>query len=139
MLTGSLLCSSSIVQAETQQIASSEEIRVLYNIVTVKRLKAEILSESMRWHVFVNRFGDPGFVDSDVRDYYEDIVPTPGQPPVHHSWQPGDQVTYIRRATDGQYNYERTTTYERQGNGDWGRQENRVKRTLCEGPCPSVQ
>lgn len=107
-------------------------------MVSVERKSGDVLSERMRWHVFVSRYGDPGFVASDGRDHYENIVPTPGSPPPSSSWQPGDIVTYTRRATDGGYTYTRETTYERLSNGDWGIRDNFVKRKRCEGPCPSL-
>lgn len=134
----SVLVGSPVVCAQQDQKDPGVEVTVLYNTVTVTRSGGDVLSESMRWHVFVGRYGDPGFADPEGRDYYEDIVPTPGQPPASPSWQPGDRVTYIRRGTDGQYTYTRETTYERQGNGSWGMPDNIVKKKRCEGTCPSV-
>lgn len=113
----------------------AEQRPVLYHAVRIEYARGDLFKEEMRWHVFVSRYGDPGLANPAVRDYYEDIVPTPGQPPASSAWQPGDQVTFVRRGTDGSYEYTRETQYERQANGGWGMQRNEVKRKLCEGPC----
>lgn len=138
LLSGSLMLGPAEVSAVSDEVGKADEVRVLHHLVTVERKSGDVLSESMRWHVFVRRYGDPGFVASGGRDHNENIVPTPGEPPPSSSWQPGDTVTYIRRATDGGYAVTRETRYELLSNGEWGRWLNQVKREPCEGPCPSL-
>ncbi len=132
------LFSGSVWSAETVQVNRVEEKEALYPSVQIEYAKGDLLSEEIRWHVFVSRYGDPGLASPAVRDYYEDIVPTPGEPPVSSAWQPGDRVNFVRHATDGTHNYTRETTYERQANGSWGMAQNVVMRKLCVGPCNNL-
>jgi hypothetical protein len=74
-------------------------------------------------------------VESEVRDVYERIVPTPVEPP-DGVWQSGDRVRFTRRGTDGESVYTRLTTYERTPGGRWAISENRVTRVRCDGKCP---
>lgn len=113
----------------------AEQRPVVNHAVRIEYAQGDLLREEMRWHAFVSRYGDPGLANPAVRDYLEDIIPTPGQPPASPAWQPGDQVTFVRRGTDGSHEYTRETTFEHQVNGSWGMSRNDVKRKRCEGPC----
>lgn len=73
-------------------------------------------------------------VESEVRDVYERIVPTPVEPP-DGVWQPGDRVRLIRRGTDGVHVLTRETVYVRGSAERWGMSKNRVTRVRCEGHC----
>jgi len=71
-------------------------------------------------------------------DAAEGIIPTPGPPPPHSQWEPGDEVTYHREAEDEGVRYGRNTTYQRTNHDDWIRTKNDFFRMACSSsnPCP---
>jgi hypothetical protein len=102
-------------------------------------LKGQALEETRTLSDFRTLYSEIPMQSRDTDDEFEGIVPTPGAPSLGN-WQAGDVVIFTRTGEASGNAYRRTTRYQRQSNGNWGRTSNvvKVKALECsEGVCTS--